>query len=221
MCMNCENFDYCENCEKEKTHNIKHVFLKSKYKILTKNFFVHEKFYLEDKMKIELKDCNYDIEKNEFKNNLKKEIKEYNIRLSNIDDIERIVEIEKESFDSPYSKKLFLFYLRSDSDRIFVFEINSKVEAYYMICADSSTQVTIASIAVSKNYRNNGIGKLLIDYIIKQVKDLEFKKLSLHVNVKNIPAQKIYSKFGFKTIEWIDNYYSNIKTDALFMSLDL
>ena len=42
----------------------------------------------------------------------------------------------------------------------------------------------------------------------------------LEVNATNIPAQKLYEKFGFKVVGLRKKYYNN-KDDAIIMTLSL
>jgi perosamine synthetase len=68
-------------------------------------------------------------------------------------------------------------------------------------------------IYLEKDYRNKGIGKLILSYLISYSKYKNLKKLHLTVDVDNNSAVKIYSKLGFREINRSDK--------IVYMNLDL
>lgn len=58
----------------------------------------------------------------------------------------------------------------------------------------------LASLIVDKNYRNLGIGKLLIDELIKKAKKLNYEELYLYTD----NASDYYSKLNWSCIDSID-----------------
>ena len=65
------------------------------------------------------------------------------------------------------------------------------------------------NIVVKKNYRNNGVGTLLLENLISLCNELNLQSLSLEVNEENLPAINLYKKFGFKDIGTRKNYYKD------------
>ena len=59
-------------------------------------------------------------------------------------------------------------------------------------------QLNIEAICVDKNYRGNGIGTLLLDYIKNVGKEQGCTDMYLTVNQENENAIKVYEKFGFE-----------------------
>ena len=72
-------------------------------------------------------------------------------------------------------------------------------------------EADIVNIVVDDYYRKKGIGKKLVEYIIKK---FNLKALNLEVRQSN-DAVNFYQKMGFKIIRKIPNYYHN--EDAYFM----
>jgi ribosomal protein S18 acetylase RimI-like enzyme len=58
--------------------------------------------------------------------------------------------------------------------------------------------VGVLGISVRKNYRNEGIGKILMSEVIKRSKKLGIKLVILDVFKINKPAIALYEKLGFK-----------------------
>ena len=61
----------------------------------------------------------------------------------------------------------------------------------------------LSRIIVKKEYRNKGIGKKLMNFIIEYAKSLNYKELSLGVNLDNYNALNLYVKLGFDKIIYI------------------
>ena len=80
----------------------------------------------------------------------------------------------------------------------------------------SNQEIRIESLGVKKEFRRNNLGEFMIQNVIKLSNLWKIKFITLHVMIKNQPAQKLYSKNGFKTLKWISKYY-NQETDALMM----
>lgn len=72
------------------------------------------------------------------------------------------------------------------------------------------------NIVVKKDKRGLKIGSKLLEEIFKIAKQVNAKVITLEVNKKNIPAIKLYQKYGFKQIGLRKKYYNNID-DALLL----
>ena len=72
------------------------------------------------------------------------------------------------------------------------------------------------SIGITDQYRKNGYGSKLIEYIKKISIKLKIKKLSLYVLTINKPAINLYEKHKFKKIFVDENYYKTLKTKSAF-----
>lgn len=78
-------------------------------------------------------------------------------------------------------------------------------------------------LTVSKEYWGMGIGKRLIEYMIKAVKESGITRIGLQVRVDNVRAIKLYSNLGFE-IEGRIKKFMKIKEkyfDFLQMGFDL
>ncbi len=69
----------------------------------------------------------------------------------------------------------------------------------------------IQFVAVSKDFRRKGYGKLLTEYAVKDLFKMGVKKVSLCTRLNNEGARRIYEKVGFKEIHRDEDgfiYYS-------------
>lgn len=81
-------------------------------------------------------------------------------------------------------------------------------------------EVNIMNIVVRKDKRNEGIGSKLLDEIFKIAKQQKAQSITLEVNENNLPAIKLYQKFGFEQVGLRKKYYRNTD-NAVIMSVEL
>ena len=61
-------------------------------------------------------------------------------------------------------------------------------------------RIYISRLIVKKEYRGQGIGGVLIDYILEQVKSMGYKEATIGVDKDNEAALHLYQKKGFTNI---------------------
>lgn len=76
-------------------------------------------------------------------------------------------------------------------------------------------EADLMNIVVKKSARNQHIGSLLLDNLLKYAKENNILSIMLEVNEKNTPAILLYKKYGFEQISVRKNYYN--KDDAIIM----
>ena len=65
---------------------------------------------------------------------------------------------------------------------------------------------TFARIGVSPTYQNKGIGTLLVNFILNNLKNEGFDGVRILVGTQNTNAIKLYSKFGFVNCGTTERY---------------
>lgn len=139
------------------------------------------------------------------------------------DDLEGIYEVEKDSFPIPWPISSFEEELKNILATYLVAKINNKIVGYIGMWFVMD-ECHITNIAVHSNYRENGIATRLINEMLKLCKEHKTTYIMLEVRSNNIPAQKLYSKFGFTEEVIRKNYYKNpdnTREDAIVMSRNL
>src|SRR5699024_8779168 len=68
-------------------------------------------------------------------------------------------------------------------------------------------QADIMNIVTKKNYRNKGIGSLLLKSLIDICKDLNVSSIMLEVDENNLSVIHLYKNFGFEILNTRKNYY--------------
>ncbi len=91
---------------------------------------------------------------------------------------------------------------------VFVYEVNGEFlgEIAYVLDMEDidytipNQRVYISRLIVKKEYRNQGIGGTLIDYILDVVKNLGYKEATIGVDKDNTSALNLYRKKGFDIV---------------------
>lgn len=145
----------------------------------------------------------------------------YNIRRMTLDDIPSVMEIEVEAFPhGGWQEHQYHYEITTNPVAMpFVLEVEGKIIGYYSFW-QMFDYVTIATLAVSKDYRHQGYGNVLLQDIIAKALLLNMKSIDLEVRVSNEYAIKLYKSFGFKLSHIRKGYYSDGE-DAYFMIKDL
>ncbi|WP_456369578.1 ribosomal protein S18-alanine N-acetyltransferase [Geoglobus sp.] len=129
-----------------------------------------------------------------------------------------IIRIDAESFKTQNPTYDLFVYLAYGSE-IIVADIGAMVVGYAVLVYRES-EAKIMSIAVKKEFRRRGIGKMLLREAIKKAKERGARRLLLEVRVSNVAAQQLYKKFGFRVVGVLESYYSDGES-AYLMNLDL
>jgi len=76
----------------------------------------------------------------------------------------------------------------------------------------------ITEIAVREELRGNGIGELLLIGSLREAGVYGSRVMTLEVRVSNFIAQRLYEKYGFKSVGTRKGYYSDNREDAAIMT---
>ena len=133
------------------------------------------------------------------------------IRRFDINDLDQILEIEKDAFPkTTYPRQVFVHYAQLFQDTFFVAETGEEIAGY--IISDRAGH--IYSTAIKPSCRRKGLGSMLFMHTLQCVR----KRLWLEVRSENQNAINFYKRLGMKIIGRERNYYDN--DDALIMALD-
>ena len=135
-------------------------------------------------------------------------------------DIEKVIAIERASFQFPWSTRFFLDELQVDCARSLLAEVEGRIVGYVLFwCLPE--EVDIHNIAVHPDFRRHGVGRLLLEQVVAAARHQDRVRVTLDVRFSNVPAQNLYRSFGFVTRGVRKGYYSDNGEDALVMALEL
>ena len=75
----------------------------------------------------------------------------------------------------------------------------------------------ISNVAVAEKFRRRGIGRKLMEYMLKEAPSFGIGDLTLEVRVSNAPAISLYESLGFHKEGVRPGFYEKPKEDALIM----
>ena len=124
--------------------------------------------------------------------------------------LNHIIKIEQSAYgDDHWNRDIFYSELdRKNSYNKVVLNENN-IPIAFLISSYLFEEAELLSIAVLKEYRGQGVSKLLINDLITHSKFNGIDKIFLEVKESNIIAKSLYEKFGFKKISQRKNYYSD------------
>ncbi len=130
--------------------------------------------------------------------------------------IEAVHQIDILSFHTPWSEQSMLAELSNPSARYLVALKEDKVVGFGgMWFVLDEAQIT--NIAIHPDYRNLGIGSILLENLIKLSLKENINSITLEVRKSNINAQKLYTKFNFTVEGERKGFYLDNKEDCLIM----
>lgn len=131
--------------------------------------------------------------------------------------IDDVLAVEETCFHIPWTRVDFQREINENKMAIYrVAVVDGKIVGYAgMWHVVNEGQIT--NVAVLPEYRRYGIGNAMMEEFIKIAQDYEMIGITLEVKISNFPAQKLYTKFGFKPEGFRKNYYKDTNEDAIIM----
>ena len=134
------------------------------------------------------------------------------------DDVEAVVQIEAEAYGKHHwAKSSFYDEMSNNLAKYYVAKLPDGELVGYAGTWHIIDEGHITTIAVKKEYLRNYIGEAIIQKIIDDCYKNNIKYLTLEVRVSNIPAIKLYEKYGFQSLGTRKGYYQDNNEDALIM----
>ncbi len=130
------------------------------------------------------------------------------------DDVERVAEIEREAFTSPWKAETFQRLMGRPGAELLVLELPDEAVAGYAVLWCIEDQGELANIGIDAARRGRGLGNLLLDRVIALAVERGVKSLYLEVRESNRTARHMYAERGFEEIGVRRNYYDHPREDA-------
>jgi ribosomal-protein-alanine N-acetyltransferase len=141
----------------------------------------------------------------------------YRVREATSSDLPGILAIEREVFSDPWPVSGFQAFL---GELGLVSEFDGEVVGY-IFARVAGGEAEILNLAVHRAHRSRGVGRSLLEEIVKRVARRGANLLFLEVRVSNVEAQNFYCKMGFKQVGRRPNYYVRPREDALILAREL
>ncbi len=137
------------------------------------------------------------------------------------EDVDRVLDIEREVFPVPWSRRAFLNEVEDRATSIArVARRNDRVIGY-AIAWKVVDELHIGNLAVAPSERRRGTGRAILEHVLNEANDLGLQYATLEVRVSNLAAIALYEGCGFRPIAFRRGFYPDNGEDALVMLRDV
>lgn len=139
-----------------------------------------------------------------------------------VQDMTRVIEIEKQSFTHKWSFSNFVSELLHPESFCKTACVDDSGMTVGYICVRLMVdEAHILRLAVHSDHRRRHIGSVLVKHVIAELLKDFTGLVILEVRVSNLPAIRLYDSLGFKSLYTRRRYYAEPDEDAVVMALDL
>lgn len=145
----------------------------------------------------------------------------YRVRAMEEGDLPRVARVERASFSVPWSRQAFgkLMGRREVLCRVVEREGPGDPQVVgHAILWCLADEAELANIAVAPEERGRGLGGLLLDAVLEEVRDWRVRRVFLEVRRSDDRAQRLYRSRGFRHLGIRRDYYRRPREDALVMA---
>ncbi len=146
-------------------------------------------------------------------------MEKFKIEMMSLNDLETIKDILQTEFDEFWTYEILQQELLSNNSKYIVAKSLDNIIVGFAGIKIILDTAELMNIVTKKSFRANGIGKLMLEYLINMCKNGKIKTLNLEVNSQNTIAINLYKKYNFKEVGLRKKYYNNTY-DAILMSLN-
>lgn len=138
--------------------------------------------------------------------------------LSSEADLDAVLAIETASFTSPWTRDMYLTELQNVGVSFcYVARHGEQGIVGYCSCWRVVDELHINNLAVSPEFRRQGIATTLLNYVLGESARLGAQRATLEVRRSNEAARRLYAQLGFSAAGVRRAYYTNPVEDALVL----
>jgi [ribosomal protein S18]-alanine N-acetyltransferase len=136
-------------------------------------------------------------------------------------DLDGVLEIEEASFTNPWTRQMFLWELQNVGvSYAYVLRTPGWPVAAFCTVWVVLDEIHINNVAVRPECRGSGVGRILLEFVLRLGAGLGVRRATLEVRRSNAAARKLYERLGFTVAGVRKNYYANPVEDALILWRD-
>jgi ribosomal-protein-alanine N-acetyltransferase len=137
-----------------------------------------------------------------------------------LDDLPTVQTIEEASFTTPWPPHAYRSEIETNRlAQYIVARVGGEVVAYagmWMMVDEAH----ITTFAVHPRWRRQRIGERLLLTLLDLARGRRAREATLEVRLSNLPARRLYEKYGFRPVGLRPRYYSDDNEDALIMTTE-
>lgn len=135
-------------------------------------------------------------------------------------DMEEVLQIERSSFEFPWTEEEFLTCLRQRNCIGTVAEFDHQIVGF-MIYELHQSMLRILNFSVAPNFRRKGVGQQMVQRLIDKLSQQRRREIVLEVRETNLSAQLFFADCGFRALSVLRNHYDDTLEDAYYMRYSL
>jgi len=126
-------------------------------------------------------------------------------------DLEALLALEDKAFKTDRFKRAqFRYLLNKGKASVYILEYDRKIAGMaIMLWRKRVTVGRLYDIIIDPEYQGRGLAKILLEKCEQSAVKRKLRAVSLEVRTDNKPAIVFYEKHGYRTVETIDDYYSD------------
>lgn len=135
-------------------------------------------------------------------------------------DLPEVQAIEQASFTTPWPPHAYRTELESNRLATYlVARVGETVVGYagMWLMVD---EAHITTFAIHPGWRRRRIGEQVLLALLDLAVERRAREATLEVRLSNLPARRLYEKYGFRPVGLRPNYYSDDREDALVMTTE-
>ena len=144
-------------------------------------------------------------------------------------DLDAVLEIERASFHTPWSRQAFLHELeRNRVATLWVARSERPGEASggdavvgYLCLWAVADEVHVTNLAIHPECRGEGVGRFLLGTLLTRHRAIGARRALLEVRPANAEARRLYEGLGFREVGRRRGYYVDTGEDALILEARL
>jgi ribosomal-protein-alanine N-acetyltransferase len=135
-------------------------------------------------------------------------------------DLPSVQQIERASFTTPWPAQAYRQELEANRlAHYLVALIGDQIVGYGGIWL-MVDEAHVTTFAVHPAYRRRRIGERMLIALLDLSRDRQAREATLEVRLSNLPARRLYEKYGFRPVGIRPRYYSDNQEDALIMTTE-
>jgi ribosomal-protein-alanine N-acetyltransferase len=137
-----------------------------------------------------------------------------------LDDLPAVHAIERASFAVPWPDDAYRNEIRTNRLASYVVaRLGDEVVGFAGIWV-MVDEAHVTTFAVDPRFRRRGVGERLLLALLDLSVQRLAREATLEVRLSNLPARKLYEKYGFRPVGIRPRYYSDNGEDALIMTTE-
>jgi [ribosomal protein S18]-alanine N-acetyltransferase len=136
------------------------------------------------------------------------------------DDLAAVQAIERASFTTPWPPHAYRQELETNRLAHYLVAVIGETLVAYAGIWLMVDEAHITTFAVHPGWRRRRIGERLLLALLDVAVDARAREATLEVRLSNLPARRLYEKYGFRPVGIRTRYYSDNGEDALIMTTE-